>query len=115
MDYYNLFVRLFHIIIVGILFLYVGIKRQTTSKYIFTLLFVIGIIILFYHLYKTYIKLTKNVNPWVNLFHIIIVAPLIIYIGYNGLNEMNIPRFYFEFLIMLGSAAIGYHLYYIMN
>jgi len=110
MDYYNLFVHLFHIIIVGSLFLYVGINRNTTSKYVFYLLFILGIIIFLYHIYKTYIKLSKNMNPWVNLFHIFIVAPLVIYIGYNGINT---KRLYFELLLMLAFAAIGYHLYYI--
>jgi len=114
MDYYNLFVHIFHIIIVGILFLYVGMKRDTVPKYIFMLLLSIGIIILFYHLYRSYIKFKKNINPWVNIFHIIIIAPLIIFIGYNGTMGIKIQRFYFEFLIMLGFSAIGYHLYYMI-
>jgi hypothetical protein len=110
MNYYNLFVHLFHIIIVGSLFLYVGINRDSSSKYIFDLLLVLGVIILLYHIYKTYIRLLKNINPWVNLFHIFIVAPIVIYIGYNGKET---KRLYFELLLMLAFAAIGYHLYYI--
>ena len=110
MNYYNLFVHLFHIIIVGSLFLYVGINRDSSSKYIFDLLLVLGVIILLYHIYKTYIKLIKNINPWVNLFHIFIVSPIVIYIGYNGKET---KRLYFELLLMLAFAAIGYHLYYI--
>jgi hypothetical protein len=110
MDYYNLFVHLFHIVIVGGLFLYVGINRNATPKYIFNLLFILGIIILLYHIYKTYIKLSKNINPWVNLFHIFIVAPIVIYIGYNSIET---KRLYFELLMMLAFAAIGYHSYYI--
>jgi len=110
MDYYNLFVHLFHIVIVGGLFLYVGINRNVTPKYIFNLLFILGIIILVYHIYKTYIKLSKNMNPWVNLFHIFIVAPIVIYIGFNSIET---KRLYFELLLMLAFAAIGYHSYYI--
>ena len=110
MDYYNLFVHLFHIIIVGGLFLYIGINRNATPKYIFNLLFILGIIILLYHTYKTYIKLSKNMNPWVNLFHIFIVTPIVIYIGYNSIET---KRLYFELLLMLAFAAIGYHSYYI--
>lgn len=115
MDYYNIFVHLFHIIIVGGLFLYVGINRLSSSKYILNLLFIMGIIILFYHSYKIYIKLNKNMNPWVNFFHVIIVAPLLIYIGYNSLIGTDIKRYYFEFLLMLGFSAIGYHIYYLFN
>lgn len=110
MDYYNLFVHLFHILIVGGLFLYVSIKRDSSPKFIFNLLFILGIVIIIYHTYKSYIKLSKNANPWVNLFHIFIVAPLIIYIGLKG-NDTK--RLYFELLLMLAFAAIGYHTYYI--
>jgi hypothetical protein len=110
MDYYNLLVHLFHIVIVGGLFLYVGINRNSTPKYIFNLLFILGIIILIYHIYKTYIRLSKNMNPWVNLFHIFIVAPIVLYIGYNSIET---KRLYFELLLMLAFAAIGYHSYYI--
>ena len=110
MNYYSLFVHLFHIFFVGGLFLYVGIYRNVCSKYIFNLLFTLGIIILFYHTYKAYVKISKNINPWVNLFHICIIAPIILLIGYNGKDT---KRFYFEFILMLAFASIGYHLYYI--
>ena len=112
MDYYHLFVHLFHIILVGGLFLYVAIKRETAPKYIFNLLLILGIVIILYHSYKVYSKLKQNKNPWVNLFHIFIVAPLIIYIGYYGSET---KRLYFELLLMLAFAAIGYHTYYIFN
>jgi hypothetical protein len=93
----------------------VGINREVTPKYIFNILFITGIIILLYHLYKSYIRIKNKMSPWVNLFHIIVIAPLIIFIGYNGRIGINIKRYYFEFLIMLGFSAIGYHLYYIIN
>lgn len=112
MDYYHLFVHLFHIIIVGGLFLYVAIKKDSASKYIFNLLLILGIVILFYHSFRVYSKLKQNKNPWVNLFHILIVAPLIIFIGYNGPET---KRLYFELLLMLAFSAIGYHLYYMFN
>jgi hypothetical protein len=50
-------------------------------------------------------------NPWVNLFHIFVVAPLLIYIGYE---KDNTPRQYFEYIFMLAFAAIGYHAYYMV-
>ena len=110
MNYYNLFVHLFHILIVGGLFLYIGINRDYSPKFIFNLLIILGTIIIIYHTYKTYIRLTMKINPWVNLFHIFIVAPLLIYIGIKGTET---KRLYFELLLMLAFAAIGYHAYYI--
>ena len=47
---------------------------------------------------------------WVNLIHIFIVGPILIYIGYNGEKT---SRKYYEILLMLGFAALGYHGYYL--
>jgi hypothetical protein len=105
-------VHLFHIIIVGGLFLYVGINREKISKTLFTVLFWLGLIIVFYHIYKTYNYIKLGKSFWVNLIHIFIVGPLLIYIGYNGEKT---ARLYFELLLMLGFASIGYHGYYLIK
>ena len=103
-------VHLFHIIIVGGLFLYVGINRDKIPKALFTGLFWLGIVIVFYHIYKTYNYLKLGKVYWVNLIHIFIIGPLLIYIGYYGEKT---ARLYFELLLMLGFASIGYHGYYL--
>jgi len=108
----NFLVHLFHIIIVGGLFLYVGINREKISKTLFTILFGLGIIIIFYHIFKVYNYIKQGKGIWVNLIHIFIVGPILIFIGYNGEKT---PRLYFEILLMLGFASIGYHGYYLIN
>ena len=95
-------VHLFHILIVGTLFLYVGIIREKIPKLLFPVLLILGVIIIVYHIYKPY---------WVNLIHILLVGPLLVYIGYN---RENTSRRYFEMLLMLGFASIGYHGYYLI-
>ena len=105
-------VHLFHIIIVGGLFLYVGINREKISKSLFPLLLGLGIIIIFYHMYKTYNYMKQGKSYWVNLIHILLVGPLLIYIGYHGEKT---ARLYFELLLMLGFASIGYHGYYLLR
>lgn len=45
---------------------------------------------------------------WVNLVHVLYVAPLLIYIGYK---EKDTPRYAYELLALLGFAALGYHIY----
>lgn len=107
----RIFVHLFHIFIVGILFIYVGIQRQLTNNYLLQTLFYLGFIIIFYHLYKVYKYLKENKGIWVNLIHIFIIGPLLVYIGYK--NE-NTSRKWFELLLMLGFASIGYHTYYLL-
>lgn len=103
-------VNLFHILFVGALFLYVGIKRDKIYKPLFSGLFFLGFIIVFYHLYKMYGYINSGKGFWVNLIHIFIIGPFLIYIGYYGEKT---SRKIFELLLMLGFASIGYHLYYL--
>ena len=109
MDAHKL-VHLFHILIVGGLFLYVGINREKIYSGLFNVLFYFGFIIVLYHLYKVYGYLKDNKSIWVNLIHIFIVGPLLVYIGYNGDKT---ARKFVEILLMLGFASIGYHGYYL--
>ena len=109
---YNSLVHLFHILIVGSLFLYVGIYRDKIYKPLFKMLLILGIFIIFYHLYKIYGYLNAGKSIWVNLIHILIIGPLLIYIGYSGENT---SRKYFEILLMLAFASIGYHFYYLFQ
>jgi hypothetical protein len=106
----NTLVHLFHIFIVGGLFIYVGIKRDKISNLLFRILLGLGIVIIFYHIYKTYNYIKAGKGYWVNLLHIFIIGPLLIYIGYYGEQT---ARLYFELLLMLGFASIGYHGYYL--
>jgi hypothetical protein len=104
------FVHLFHIFIVGFLFLYVGIKRENVYGPVFPFLLVLGFVVILYHLYKIYTYLRLGKGIWVNLIHVLIVGPLLMYIGYHGEKT---SRKFFEILLMLGFASIGYHLYYL--
>ena len=54
----------------------------------------------------------NSLSVWVNILHVIAVAPLLIYIGSKGYDT---PRWAFEVLAMLGFAALGYHLYSMVN
>ena len=105
----KLFVRLFHILFVGGLFLYVGTNREKLFKPIFTILMFLGFVNIFYHLYKIF---NAGKGIWVNLIHVFIVGPLLVYIGYTGDKT---SRKFFEILLMLGFASIGYHLYYLFQ
>ena len=49
---------------------------------------------------------------WINLIHVLTVAPLLIYIGSRGYDT---PRWAYEVLAMLSFAALGYHLYSIVT
>ena len=104
--------HLFHIFIVGGFLLYVGIQRTNMPQFVYSILLVLGVLIILYHSYKVYIKLNNKQNPWINYIHIFIIAPVLIYIG---LIKEKTPRLYFEIVLMLSFAAIGYHAYYLIN
>jgi Na+-transporting methylmalonyl-CoA/oxaloacetate decarboxylase beta subunit len=108
---HSFIVHLFHLIIVGSLFLYVGIMQTNIPGFLYPILFYLGIFIIIYHSYKAYKKIKGGKNAWTNFIHILLVGPLLIYIGYNN-NKT--PRYCYELILMLGFAAIGYHGYYLL-
>ena len=103
-----LLVHLFHIIIVGSLFLYVGIKREKIPPMMYPFLLGLGIFISLYHIYKA----TQSKTPWINYIHIFLIGPLLVYIGYTNKET---SRKYYEILLMFGFASIGYHGYYLIT
>jgi Na+-transporting methylmalonyl-CoA/oxaloacetate decarboxylase beta subunit len=104
-------VHLFHIIIIGGLFLYVGIKRKNIPNLMFPILFGLGVIVILYHMFNAYKHIIKKESYWISLIHILLVGPLLVYIGYN---KDKTHRLYFELLLMLAFASIGYHGYYLI-
>ena len=100
---------LFHILIIAPLFLFVGFQRADTPTWLYNVFLVLGIIILLYHGYRLSVRLRDNSGyAWVNLIHILFVAPLLIYVGYH---KKETPRSGYEITLMLGFAAMGYHLF----
>lgn len=100
-------VHLFHILLVSGLFFYVGIKRDKMPHFMFPVLLGLGIFVAGYHLYKAALKR----DAWVNYIHIFLVAPLLVFIGFT---QEKTPRKYFELILMLGFASLGYHGYYLI-
>jgi high-affinity Fe2+/Pb2+ permease len=98
---------LFHIFLVAPLFFVVGYMQASTPTWVYWGMLVLGCGIFAYHLYKTFIKyMTKSMSMWINLIHVLVIAPVLIYIGYKQKESL---RFSYELLMMLGFAAIGYH------
>lgn len=100
---------LFHIICVVPFLGYVFIQRAATPEYIYNILFFVGLFVLVYHAYKALLKIsTKSSSLWVSLIHVLLFAPLMIYIGYYSKKT---PRAAYEMLGLITFAALGYHLY----
>lgn len=100
---------IFHILVVSPFFLYVAFVRGQLEPWVFTVIQILGLLVLIYHVYKTIIKWkAKSMSTWVNIIHVVAVAPLLLYIGSMGYDT---PRWAFEILAMLGFSALGYHIY----
>lgn len=108
----SIYIHLFHILIVGVLFLYVGISNTNLPNFMYIVLIILGIIIILYHGFKIYKKFIDGKNPWVNYIHIFLIGPLLVFIG---LTKEKTHRLYFELLLMLAFASIGYHGYYLVQ
>jgi len=108
MDHFFLIV-LFHILVVSPLLFWVGFARADTPPWVYTVLFVLGLIVLLYHSYKAVVRWSSG-SPliWVNLIHISLVAPLLLWIGYYG-KKTERPAY--NMLLLLAFAAFGYHTY----
>ena len=97
-------VHIFHIIFVGGLFLYLGIRKNEAPSWLYPSLVVLGVIIIIAH----GLKLLKNRYSLISWFHVLIVAPLVIYIGRTGPHT---PAIAYTLILLEGLLAIGYHSY----
>lgn len=104
----HLILALFHIIFVVPLFLYVGFQRAATPEWVYNVLFGLGLLLLVFHSYKSIVRIyAKSASAWINLFHAFLIAPLLIWIGYESKKT---GRPYYELLLIAGFGALGYHL-----
>jgi hypothetical protein len=110
MEFDNHFwLAIIHLLFVVPLFLYVGFTRAETPRWLYLALLAIGVVVLVYHGFKLIVRLkNRSGYSWVNAIHVLLVAPLLIYIGYN---KKETPRSAYELLLMAGFAAGGYHLF----
>lgn len=104
--------RLFHILLIGGLLLYVGIRKTNTPQFVYYLTLFTGILVFIVHTIITYQKIVNSRFPWVSFIHLFCVAPVLIYVGYYQ-NQSRM--LFYELLLLLGFSCIGYHAYYLLK
>jgi hypothetical protein len=108
MDAYFL-VAIFHVAVIVPLLLWVGFNRAATPEWLYSVLFGAGILVLVYHTYKAISRLiAASPVVWINLIHVLLVAPLLIWIGYYAKRT---ERPAYDMLLIAAFGAFGYHLY----
>ena len=106
-------INLIHILFFVPLFFYVYYKGTSKDDKIQPWLcyFLMGLAVtsFVYHCYKLYLLSQgqdEKWKDWIYVIHVLIILPLLFYIGYKCENT---PRKYFELLLVVAFAALGYH------
>ena len=106
------YLHIAHVFVIAPLLIYVGLAREDVPEHLFNALGVIGLVVLGYHTYRAYGKLKENKSAWINWIHIFLVAPLLLILAYL---KKDASRRYFEMLMLLGFAALGYNALYLIR
>jgi hypothetical protein len=103
----DFYIHLIHILVFSTFLGYIGIEQTKMPKFLYTVILSIGALVIVYHIYKSIFKK----DAWINYVHILIVGPLLVYIG---LYKEETPRKAFELTLMMAFASLGYHSYYMI-
>jgi len=108
MDPY-LLIGVMHVALIVPFLLWVAFQRAASPDWVYNVLFGTGLLILVYHGVKAVGRFfAKSAMLWVNLIHVLLIAPLLIWIGYHG-KKTERPAY--DMLIIAAFGAFGYHLY----
>ena len=98
-----------HVTVIVPFLLYIGFNRAATPDWMYSVLFGTGIIVLLYHTYKSIARLiAASPQVWMNLIHVFLVAPLMLWIGYYAKRT---ERAAYDMLLLSAFGALGFHLY----
>ncbi len=99
----------FHVAVIAPTLMFVGFSRAATPDWLYNVLLGVGILVFVYHGYKAVTRLVaRSPIVWVNLIHALLVAPLLIWIGFHG-KKTGRPAY--DMLLMTAFAVFGFHLY----
>lgn len=101
----HFYISLFHVLVVAPFFLWVGLAREKVPSWVYWVLGLLAVQVFGFHAYKFYNK-ADFASGWVNLIHILLIAPLLAVIAWNA--EDTSRRFY-EMLLIAAFGALGYH------
>ncbi len=107
---YKFNVNLFHVLLIAPLLVYGGYYGSKSIPQVFTAFMALGILVALYHAYKIYERRDQSFSYWkaINIFHILFIAPLFMYIGYNGADTN--PQV-FTLLLIMAPFILAYHAY----
>ena len=108
----HMILSLFHLGLVVPLFLFVGYQRSDTPAWVYLSLLSVGMVVTLYHGVRLAQRYGRSVFAWVHVLHVVLVGPLLCYVGWWGRDT---PRWAYEVLLLLGFGAGGYHLFQLVK
>lgn len=102
-------IAILHVVVIVPFLLFVGFNRAASPEWMYNILFGVGLLVLIYHSYLAVTRFAAG-SPrlYVNLIHVLIVAPLLLWIGYYGKRT---ERPAYDMLLIAAFGAFGFHLY----
>ena len=87
--FYN---HLAHVLIIGPALILLGMIPEQLPVHTYKIVLFVGLFVLFYHIYRAYIKISANgiQSAWVNYIHILLVAPVLLILVYYAKDA---PRY----------------------
>lgn len=108
MDSY-LLIAVLHVALIVPFLLWVGFNRAATPDWVYSVLVGVGLLVMIYHGFKAVGRyFAKSPVLWINVIHVLFVAPLLLWIGYY---EKKTERPAYDMLLIVAFGALGYHLY----
>lgn len=95
-------IHLIHVLVLAPFLIYLGIVQNRAPKWVFWVLLALASTSALYHLYHLSMHHTNQVN----IFHLVAVLPLLIYVG---LQQQKTPQFAFLMILAVGITALWYH------
>lgn len=108
MNFEKKHVNLFHILIVAPLLAFVGLRAsryEPLDRNIGMLLMLLGILVVLFHGHKV---VQNGVKP-LNMIHLLIVAPLLLFLGFKIYNYQPLDAQYGKALMGLAGVIVLYH------
>ena len=111
---YMKIVNALHVFVLAPLFVYVGLKAEKTPDIIFMVFLIVGIVVALYHSYRIFVTYQSvGLVPYIyiNLVHILLVAPLLVYVG---MKKVKTEKIIYKALIVFAVTMVlsnGYRLF----
>ena len=106
-------VSIIHVFIIVPFLLYCVSKGNNMSLYLKYALLIFGVYVILFHGYKILTNsFTFSIIRIINWIHLVIIGPLLIYIGYTAPNA---GAKYYDSLAIIAYGALIYHGYYLVK